>query len=103
MRSPIRFAALAVCFCAVVLCGGCGDGGEPDRRIHLASGGRVRTLDPAYADDLASRDMVAAFYDTLLEYAYPDRPYRLRPSMLKSMPTADRTFTEYRFELRDDL
>jgi len=103
MRSPIRFAVLAVCLCAVVSCGGCGDGGGPDRRIHLASGGRVRTLDPAYADDLASRDMVAAFYDTLLEYAYPDRPYRLRPSMLETMPEADRTFTEYRFKLRDDL
>ena len=99
---PVRHFALAAGMLFAAFCGGCG-GDEPDRRVHLASGGRVRTLDPAYADDLASRDMVAAFYDTLLEYAYPDRPYRLRPSMLESMPQADRTFTEYRFKLRDDL
>ena len=106
-KGPAVFAArLILCaawIAAAFLTGGCSGGEAPDRRVHLASGGRVRTLDPAYADDLASRDMVAAFYDTLLEYAYPDRPYRLRPSMLAAMPEADRTFTEYRFRLRDDL
>lgn len=87
--------------CAELLCG-CRDSGK-DSRIHLASGGRVRTLDPLYADDLSSRNMVAAFYDTLLEYAYPERPCRLRPAMLETMPESRAGHTEYRFRLRNDL
>ncbi len=71
--------------------------------VHLASGGRVKTLDPALADDLASRDMVAAFYDTLLEYDYVRRPYRLIPSMLAAMPEVNATHDEFRFRLRGDL
>ena len=96
------FLGAVFCLLAGVAGGGCGGGTEPER-IQLATSGRVRTLDPAYADDLASRDMVAAFYDTLLEYVYPERPYRLQPSMLQSMPEADPAFTEFRFKLRDDL
>ena len=84
--------------------GGCG---RSDRAVagavHLAAGGRVKTLDPALADDLASRNMVAAFYDTLLEYDYVRRPYKLIPSMLACMPEANEEHTEYRFRLRDDL
>ena len=96
---PVRNVLFVLLFCLVF--SGC-DKKAADR-VQLASSGRVRTLDPAYADDLASRDMVAAFYDTLLEYVYPDRPYRLRPSMLQTMPETDASFTEYRFKLRDDL
>jgi ABC-type transport system substrate-binding protein len=65
--------------------------------------GRIKTLDPALASDLASRNMVAAFYDTLLQYDYTARPYKLIPSMLKSMPELDETKTVYTFCLRDDL
>ncbi|MGE4564556.1 MAG: ABC transporter substrate-binding protein [Victivallaceae bacterium] len=89
-------------FCLLMMIGGCGKvaGGKV---VNLAAGGRVKTLDPALADDLASRNMVAAFYDTLLEYEYLDRPYRLAPSMLAAMPEVSGDGLEYRFRLRDDL
>ncbi|MDD5698875.1 MAG: ABC transporter substrate-binding protein [Victivallaceae bacterium] len=81
---------------------GRGPGKNPDRTLYLNCG-RVKTLDPALAADLTSRDMVAACYDTLLQYDYLARPYRLIPSMLKNMPEPDKSKTVYTFTLRDDL
>ena len=74
-----------------------------ERVIYSNSGGRIRTFDPIYADDLASRDITGAVFDTLVEYDYTARPYRLKPSMLKKMPVANADFTRYDFELREDL
>ncbi len=85
---------------------GCGqDNTTPasSRTIHVSSGGRIKTLDPALASDLASRDMVAAFYDRLLQYDYSSRPYKLVPSMLESMPEISKNGKVYIFKLRDDL
>jgi len=75
----------------------------PPREIRTSAGGRIRTLDPAFADDLASRNLVCAVYDTLLEYDYDARPYRLKPAMLRRMPEGKNGFRSYHFELRDDL
>jgi len=77
-------------------------GEGPQRILHLISS-QVRTLDPALADDLASRNLVGAVFDTLLQYDYLARPYKLKPSMLEKMPEASEDFTRYDFVLRDDL
>ena len=79
------------------------DDADPPQTIYLANGGRVKTLDPALAEDLASRNMVAAIYDTLLQYDYTARPYRLIPSMLQEMPQWNADLTSCTFTLRDDL
>ena len=76
---------------------------SPQRIIRTAAGGRVRTLDPVLADDLASRNLIGAVYDTLLEYDYKSRPYKLKPAMLRQMPESAKDFKSYRFRLRDDL
>ena len=47
--------------------------------LHTGAGGQVKTLDPVRADDLASRDLAAAVYDTLVQYDYTGRPYKLIP------------------------
>lgn len=75
----------------------------PARTLYTSGGSRVKTLDPAQADDLSSRNMVAGIYDTLLEYDYVARPYRLVPSMLAGMPETNSTLDVYTFRLRDDL
>ena len=54
--------------------------------LRTGAGGQVKTLDPVRADDLASRDLTALVYDTLLQYDYLKRPYTLKPSMLTAMP-----------------
>ena len=74
-----------------------------ERCIFSNSGGKIRTLDPIYADDLASRDLLGAIFDTLVEYDYTSRPYLLKPSMVSNMPVPSHNFTKFRFTLRDDL
>ena len=75
----------------------------PARTVNSNSGGKIRSFDPILADDLASRDLLGAVFDTLLEYDYTIRPYSLKPSMLAKMPSHNREFTRYYFTLRDDL
>lgn len=71
--------------------------------MYVGAGGRVKSFDPALAEDLFSRNLVACVYDTLLQYDYTARPYQLRPSMLREMPSANPEMTAYTFKLRDDL
>ena len=73
------------------------------RILYSGAGGTVKSLDPAFADDLASRDLTALCYDTLLQYDYLARPYKLKPSMIKMMPEISADGKSYTFELRDDL
>ncbi len=77
--------------------------GAPERILHTSGGSRVKTLDPAQADDLASRNMVAGIFDTLLEYDYTERPYKLVPGMLAEMPAVNGTLDVYTFTLRPGL
>lgn len=75
----------------------------PVRTMYLNTGGNVNTLDPILADELMSQYMVSSFYDTLVQYDYTARPYKLIPSMLAKMPETDQAMTVYTFELRADL
>ena len=81
----------------------CDSGGAENDSIRLAAGGKVVSLDPAFAADVASQRVCAAFFDTLLEYEYPSLPYRLRPGMLAGMPEISADGLEIYCVLRDDL
>jgi ABC-type oligopeptide transport system substrate-binding subunit len=87
----------------VMAVAGCSKPTEEERVIHIATASMVKTLDPALAEDLASRNMAGALYDTLLEYDYVKRPYCLKPSMLSCMPQVIDGGKSYRFTLTDDL
>ncbi len=88
---------------AIFFSSGCKQEQTQQNIVHTATATMVKTLDPALADDLASRNMAGALYDTLLEYDYLARPYQLKPSMLKSMPVMRDGGRSYSFTLRDDL
>lgn len=90
---------------ALILSNGCRRGNDdpPKRIMYTGSGGKVKTLDPALAADLASRNMTANVYDTLLQYSYSERPYKLEPSMLTALPESNHDMSSYTFKLRDDL
>ena len=109
MKKFFRFliAAVLIAAAAVWICSGGkerGNSSAADSRIfYSGSGGTVKTLDPAYADDLASRDLTALCYDTLVQYDYLARPYRLVPSMLAELPEISADRKSYKFTLRDDL
>lgn len=96
----MRWMAAAFCAAAALLLP---LGAEELRTLHTSGGSRVKTLDPAQADDLSSRNLVGAVFDTLLQYDYVRRPYTLIPSMLAEMPVADAVSQSYTFRLRDDL
>ncbi len=97
--------------CAMIgLFSGCGEGVSSngggvreERVLRVSPGGRVNTLDPALSADLVSAKMVGELYDTPLEYDYLERPYKLKPSMLESMPEVGGGMTAFRLKLRGDL
>jgi len=94
---------LLLLICFLMFQTGCRRSESPERVIHIATARLVKTMDPALAEDLASRNMAGALYDTLLEYDYLQRPYQLKPSMLRSMPQVLENSSKYRFTLRQDL
>ena len=110
MKKRFLFTVTAVCCTAVLalffICrnGTAENAAAPAERVHYSgAGGTVKTLDPAFADDLASRDLTALCYDTLVQYDYLARPYKLVPSMLETMPEISPDRRSYRCKLRDDL
>ena len=76
---------------------------DNSRVIRLNSSDRIKSLDPALGSDSASMKMIAVLYDTLLQYDYMARPYKLIPSMLSEMPDLSDDQLRYHFTLRDDL
>ncbi len=75
----------------------------PDEKIFFTSLGQPRSLDPAFAADYASCVMVLSLFDTLYQYDYEARPYRVKPSMLAHDAVCNDTGTSWHFTLRDDL
>jgi len=59
-----------------------------------------RSLDPQKQFDEASREIIYNLYDTLLDYAYLERPLKIQPSLLTKMPERQGKSLVYRLELR---
>ena len=96
----IAIAALLLCSCGKQDVSEQKDSG---RTLYTNAGGKINTIEPALASDYPSSIMVMSFYDTLLQYDYVERPYKLIPSMLESMPETSADCLHYKFKLRDDL
>ena len=56
------------------------------KTLTLARSADPRTLDPQVQFDAVSGDIIAATYDTLFQYSYLKRPYKLEPLLLAKMP-----------------
>jgi oligopeptide transport system substrate-binding protein len=107
---PLRgFAAVATL--AIAFGAGCTNNPYPDsdadrKILYLPFVEAPKSLDPAIAYDTSSHEITGNVYDTLLEYSYLDRPYRLVAGLAESVPTpepqADGS-VRYRFAMRDDL
>ncbi len=67
--------------------------------LYLASA-RVRGFDPAKVSDVASAKAIQLVYEPLLQIAYLDRPYRLQPLLVESMPERSGDGLRYLFRLR---
>ena len=60
---------------------------------------RVNSLDPANADAVAAKRAVSLVYETLLEYDYTARPYRLIPGVATTLPEISSNGQVYAFHL----
>ena len=86
-----------------VFCGCSDSSAEKGSHLRFGTSGVIKSLDPALGSDLVSRNMCGVIYDTLLQYDYPEIPYKLEPSMLAKMPEVSADGKTYRFKLRNDL
>jgi oligopeptide transport system substrate-binding protein len=101
----------AVLSLAVVLGAGCTNNPYPeadDREKILYTNYQEppKTLDPAVAYSTADHVITGAVYDTLLQYHFLARPYRLIPGLLEEVPEPtprEGGSVTYHLRLRDDL
>lgn len=59
---------------------------DPGKVLHVALPVAETGFDPQAASDLYSSHVIRAIFDTLYEYEYLARPYRLAPSLAVAMP-----------------
>ncbi len=86
---------LTIFFFANLIAASCSVGQTTFRR-HLE---RVNSLDPANSDTVPSSRAVCLVYETLLEYDYATRPYRLIPGLAAAMPEVSSNGQVYVFRL----
>jgi len=106
-RAAARVGAVAALL--VTGLGACTNNPYPDadaaaKILYLSYPVAPKTLDPQVAYSTVDHVVTGAVFDTLLEYHYLDRPYRLIPALAEALPRpeprADGHVT-YRFHLRD--
>lgn len=100
MRHSILFVAILAS--VVSFQSGCTKKSKMDsaNTLNLATGAKIKGLDPAFADDLYSGNEVGRVYEGLLEYHYLKRPYALKPSLAESMPEVSADGKTYTFKLK---
>ena len=101
-------AALLVFTLAAALPAGAGsplqqvrDPGAKVIRIPMRSSG-PGSLDPAMCSTVYDKLVCSSLYETLLQYSYLERPYRLEPLLLAEMPTTEDGLT-WRFRLKSGV
>lgn len=85
---------LLLAICALTLAAGCSNSpykSEDDHAkvLYRAYAEPPKTLDPQVAYSTADQIIVAEVYDTLLEYHYFERPYRLVAGMAEDVPSPE--------------
>ena len=106
----MRGAELVWALVAAVL-GGCTNNPYPDaddsrKILYIAYSEPPKTLDPQVSYTVIDHQVIGNVYDTLLEYHYLERPYRLIPGIADAVPEATPLpdgRVAYRFRLRPDL
>jgi ABC-type oligopeptide transport system substrate-binding subunit len=84
-------AALVAFLGLLAVCAGCTNNPYPeadrDRKVLYSSFHEApKTLDPAVAYSTAEHVVTGNVFDTLLEYHYLDRPYRLIAGLAEAVP-----------------
>lgn len=97
-RGSLPHRAWCPCACALLLAAAELQGGVPVATYRRTIE-RVASLDPAEAASVYAARCVALVYETLLEYDYAARPYRLRPGLAESLPSVSSNGLVYTFRI----
>ena len=103
-----RVAAVCLLVCLGVACSNnpYPDSDDKERVLYLNYQEAPKTLDPAVAYSTVDHMIVGPVFDTLLQYHFLERPYRLIPGLLTEMPEVtprDDGRVIFHLKLRDDL
>ena len=71
-----------------------------NKTLNLALTADISTLDPAISYDAASAQIIYQSLETLYEYDYLARPYKLRPLLAVELPKIDKTGTKYLIKIK---
>jgi ABC-type transport system substrate-binding protein len=71
-----------------------------NKTLNLALSADISTLDPAISYDGASAQLVYQSFETLYEYDYLARPYKLKPLLAKELPKLDKSRTKYLIKIK---
>ena len=112
MIAPARATPALPCWLAVLALGaaGCNNNPYPSadaaaKVVYIAFQAPPKTLDPQIAYTTTDHILTGNIFDTLLEYHYLDRPYRLIPGLAEAVPRGEPRpdgRLAYRFRLRAD-
>jgi ABC-type transport system substrate-binding protein len=104
-RVPV-VACLMVCLAVACSNNPYPDSDDRERVMYLNYQEAPKTLDPAVAYSTVDHMIVGPVFDTLLQYHFLERPYRLIPGLLEEMPEVtprDDGRVVFHLKLRDDL
>jgi oligopeptide transport system substrate-binding protein len=68
--------------------------------LHIPVIEKIKGLDPVFADDIYSGEMVSYAYEGLLQYSYLKRPLVLEPNLAEAMPKVSPDGTTYTFQIK---
>jgi oligopeptide transport system substrate-binding protein len=97
----MKHIALSLAFTLVLAVSACTrTAKEPANTIHIPSIAKIKTMDPANADDMYSGFEVGKVYDNLVHYAYLKRPFVLEAQLAEAMPKLSSDKKTYTFKLK---
>ncbi len=71
--------------------------------LRLAITDKVPSLDPVDAYDSISLNILGNIYETLYQYHYTDRPYRIEPLLAEAMPVISANQKKYTINIRKGI
>jgi ABC-type transport system substrate-binding protein len=95
-RRVLRCLSLALALGVAPLCASA----DAPTMLSVPRWAQFDTLDPTRSFDIASDQVLREVYSTLLTYAYLERPYRMVPDLLESLPTLSADQLTLTFTLR---
>ena len=105
VRSLAKKALVMVAFVALTICGLCGaSAGEPEIVLHLPmTTAGPNSLDPVRGSSQYDNKACNYVYESLLEYEYFHRPFKLKPCLLEEMPESLDGGKRFRFKLKKGI